>query len=114
MATVKINDLNSSESDILYELTDAESLDIKGGSLFKDLLGVALIVTGVFTSPVIGTALIAGGVNLINGGSSKNSSNVGESTKKIQSVNRDGSLSNSNSDNLGVQSKNKIPQMSSI
>ncbi|MBN3906100.1 MAG: hypothetical protein HWQ35_05925 [Nostoc sp. NMS1] len=70
MASIQITDLNSSKSELLYELTNAELLDINGGGWFSDVLGVAMIVTGIFTSSVgIGTALIAGGVSIINGGS---------------------------------------------
>ncbi|MEJ6486772.1 hypothetical protein N0Y54_36860 [Nostoc punctiforme UO1] len=75
MASIQITDLNSSKSELLYELTNADLLDINGGGWFSDILGVAMIVTGIFTSSVgIGTALIAGGVSIINGGSGSGSS----------------------------------------
>lgn len=82
MASIQITDLNSSESELLYELTNAELLDINGGGWFSDVLGVVMIVTGIFTSSVgIGTALIAGGVSIINGGSGSSGGSSGGGTR---------------------------------
>lgn len=80
MASVQITDLNSSKSELLYELSDDEILDINGGGLLGDIVGVVMIVAACFTSPVIGVALIGGGVNLINGGSNSSSGGGGNKT----------------------------------
>ena len=46
MARIQICDLNHSNSELLYELTDQELLEINGGGLFKKIAGALLIVGG--------------------------------------------------------------------
>jgi hypothetical protein len=67
MASIQITDLNSSNSEFLYELTDDEILDINGGGFFSDLLGIGAIVVGV----IIGSpTLVAAGVIALDGSGS--------------------------------------------
>ena len=69
MANIQIADINPSESELLYELTDAEILDINGGGWFSRIFGGLMVIVGIFTTPVgIGTALIAGGSSIIASG----------------------------------------------
>ena len=72
MANIQIADINPSESELLYELTNAEILDINGGGWFtrwfRRIVGVAMIIAGALTTPVgIGAALISGGSVIIAG-----------------------------------------------
>jgi hypothetical protein len=69
MANIQIADINPSESELLYELTDAEILDINGGSWFSRIFGGLMVIVGIFTTPVgIGVALITGGSSIIAAG----------------------------------------------
>lgn len=70
MARIQICDLNHSNSELLYELTDQELLDINGGGLFKKILGAVLIVGGTALAITgvgagAGAALIGGGATII-------------------------------------------------
>lgn len=66
MAHIQITDLNSSDTGLLYELTDEELLDINGGSLFNQILGGILIAGGAVlgltgAGTAVGVALIGAG-----------------------------------------------------
>ncbi len=70
MARIQICDLNHSNSELLYELTDQELLDINGGGLFKKIAGALLIVGGTALAITgvgagVGAALIGGGAAII-------------------------------------------------
>jgi hypothetical protein len=69
MASIQITDLNVSESELLYNLTDEQILEINGGSWFSRIFGGLMVVVGIFTTPVgIGVALIGGGSSIIAAG----------------------------------------------
>ena len=62
MASIQINDINPSDTQLLFELSDEELLAINGGGWLSRIVGAALIVIGAFTTPVgIGVALIGAG-----------------------------------------------------
>ncbi|NJL51398.1 MAG: bacteriocin [Hydrococcus sp. SU_1_0] len=70
MTSIKIDDLNLSDSELMCQLSDQELLEINGGGWFKAIfggacvaVGTALVATGV-AAPVGGT-LIAGGFGLV-------------------------------------------------
>jgi lactobin A/cerein 7B family class IIb bacteriocin len=70
MARIQICDLNHSDSELLYELTDKELLDINGGGWFKRIAGAVLIVGGAALAITgvgagAGVALITGGAGII-------------------------------------------------
>jgi hypothetical protein len=69
MASIQITDLNVSESELLYDLTDEQILEINGGGWFSRIFGGLMVVVGIFTTPVgIGVALIGGGSSIIAAG----------------------------------------------
>ena len=62
MANIKINDIESSNSDLLCELSEEEMVFIQGQGLLRKLVAAALIIGGAFTTPVgIGSAMIGAG-----------------------------------------------------
>lgn len=70
MTSIKIDELNVSDSELMYQLSDQELLEINGGGWFKAIFGgvavvagAALVATGV--SAPAGAALMAGGFTLV-------------------------------------------------
>jgi hypothetical protein len=70
MASIQITDLNSSDSGLMYELCEAELLDINGGGWFKKIFGGIAIIGGTILGflpggATVGVPLIAGGAAII-------------------------------------------------